>query len=70
METKQVRTLIDSMYIMEDNSKLTSISGVTANLQRKYGEDITYEMVYTALLTEPHAISFRLDYPGCKLKKR
>ena len=70
MEAKQVRILIDSMYTMEDSCKLTSISGVTANLQRKYGADITYEMVYTALLTDPHAISFRVDYPGCKLKKR
>jgi hypothetical protein len=70
MEAKQVRILIDSMYTIDVNSKLTSISGVTATLQRKYGETITYEMIYTALLTEPHAISFRLDYPGCKLKKR
>lgn len=70
METKQVRILIDSMYTIDVNSKLTSISGVTATLQRKYGETITYEMIYTALLTEPHTISFRLDYPGCKLKKR
>jgi hypothetical protein len=71
MEAKQVRNLIDTMYVTDLNySKTTSISGITANLQRKYGTDITYEMVYTSILvTTPHAISFRIDYPGCKLKK-
>jgi hypothetical protein len=71
MEAKQVRELIDTMYVIDMNySKTISISGITANLQQRYGENITYEMVYTALLvTSPDVISFRIDYPGCKLKK-
>ena len=72
MEAKQIRKLIDTMYVLDINySKPTSISGITANLQRRYGKDITYEMVYTALLVlPPHNISFRMDYPGCKHLKK
>lgn len=71
-DIKYVRRIVDSMYTQDFTyTKLTTISGITATIQRQHGSDITYEMVYKSLLLKPsHFISFRPDCPGCKFLKK
>ena len=63
-----IRLLIDNSYEPTSNwFDFASIYGITAFLQREYSPLITSDMVYEALLLEPHyKISYRMDAPGCR----
>ena len=68
LTTDYIRSLIDSNYEPTLNwFDFASINGITAFLQREYSPLITVDMVYEALLLEPHyKISYRMDAPGCR----
>jgi hypothetical protein len=63
-----IRLLIDANYEPTSNwFDFASINGITAFLQREYSPLINTDMVYEALLLEPHyKISYRMDAPGCR----
>ena len=68
LTSEYIRLIIDSNYEPTLNwFDFASINGITAFLQREYSPLITVDMVYEALLLEPHyKISYRMDAPGCR----
>ena len=68
LSTEYIRMLIDNNYEPTNNwFDFASINGITAFLQREYSPLINTDMVYEALLLEPHyKISYRMDAPGCR----
>jgi hypothetical protein len=68
LSSEYIRFIIDSNYEPTLNwFDFASINGITAFLQREYSPLITVDMVYEALLLEPHyKISYRMDAPGCR----
>ena len=71
LSTEYIRMLIDNNYEPTNNwFDFASINGITAFLQREYSPLINADMVYEALLLEPHyKISYRMDAPGCRFIK-
>ena len=68
LSSEYIRMLIDNNYEPTSNwFDFASINGITAFLQREYSPLINSDMVYEALLLEPHyKISYRMDAPGCR----
>ena len=68
LTSEYIRLIIDSSYEPTLNwFDFASIYGITAFLQREYSPLITSDMVYEALILEPHyKISHRMDAPGCR----
>jgi hypothetical protein len=68
LTSEYIRSIIDSNYEPTNNwFDFASINGITAFLQREYSPLINADMVYEALLLEPHyKISYRMDAPGCR----
>jgi len=68
LSSNYIRLLIEKHYEPTLNwFDFASISGIAAFLQREYSSLINSEMVYEALLLEPHyKISHRMDAPGCR----
>jgi len=68
LSSTYIRLIIDSNYEPTLNwFDFASISGITAFLQREYSPLINSDMVYEALILEPHyKISHRMDAPGCR----